>query len=106
MHPEHREESMYNPDYRRMRGRLSEFCRLHRANPWTQSADATARCRQAGSGRTCRETPPGLAVMLGDTPFGTPVLTPRCATAPSHLASDRVAVRPAGRWGRSELHAR
>src|SRR5882724_11411699 len=79
---------------------------LNRSNPWTQSADATARCRQEGSGSTCRETPPGLAVMLGDTPFGTPVLTPRCATAPSHLASDRVAVRPAGRWGRSELHAR
>jgi hypothetical protein len=41
MCPEHREESMYNSDYRRMRGWLSEFCKLNRSNPWTQSADTT-----------------------------------------------------------------
>jgi hypothetical protein len=32
---------MYNPDYRRMRGRLFKFCNLKRSNPWTQSADTT-----------------------------------------------------------------
>src|ERR671925_1010799 len=54
----------------------------------------------------CATELPGLAVILGDTPFGTTVLTLMCATAPSNLASDRVAARPAGRLGRSGFHAR
>jgi hypothetical protein len=32
---------MSNPDYRCMRGRLSDVCISHRSNPWTQSVDAT-----------------------------------------------------------------
>jgi phage terminase large subunit-like protein len=32
---------MYNPDYRPMRGRLSDFCTLNRSHPWTRSADTT-----------------------------------------------------------------
>jgi hypothetical protein len=41
MPSEHREESMYNPGYRRMRVRLVKFCTLNRSNPWTQSTDTT-----------------------------------------------------------------
>jgi hypothetical protein len=32
---------MYHPDYRRVRGRRSDFCGLNRSNPWTQPADTT-----------------------------------------------------------------
>jgi hypothetical protein len=43
MRPEQQEESLYNPDYQRIRGLRREFCRLNGSNPWTQFADTAAR---------------------------------------------------------------
>jgi putative transposase len=34
---------MYNPDYQRLRGRLSEFCTINRSNPWRQSTDTSRK---------------------------------------------------------------
>ena len=43
MHQKHREESMYNPDHQRMRGRRSEFCTINRSHPWRQFTDIPHR---------------------------------------------------------------